>query len=299
MRVRRWPARAPGRSRAVACNGLVWVVANATDGHPQFDVQVEQSLARLDGSLREAGSDRSHLLSLQVILADIDNRARFEEHWQAWIGTDPMHWPQRACFQSALAPGLQIELVAVAALATDHLEAGGAGQSSPAATQGPPSPPADPVTEAERGGYEVSTDRSRLDLAAVHRFLSTSYWSPGLPLDVLTRAVVGSLCFGLYKGGEQVGFARVVTDRATFAYLCDVYVLEAHRGRGLGRWLMEVVAAHPSLQGLRRFVLVTRDAHGLYERFGFRPLARPEGYMELHRPDAYAQAAGQGNGDSA
>jgi ribosomal protein S18 acetylase RimI-like enzyme len=146
----------------------------------------------------------------------------------------------------------------------------------------------DSVIEAERDGYTVSTDRSRLDLTAMHRFLSTSYWSPGLPLEVLTRAVAGSLCFGLYDGREQVGFARVITDRATFAYLCDVYVLEGHRGRGLGRWLLEIVARHPFLQGLRRFVLVTRDAHGLYERFGFRPLARPEGYMELHRPDVYA-----------
>jgi GNAT superfamily N-acetyltransferase len=141
--------------------------------------------------------------------------------------------------------------------------------------------------EQVRGDYAVSTDPDRLDLVAIHRYLATSYWSPGLPREVLARAVAGSLCFGLYHRAEQVGFARVVTDRATFAYLCDVYVLNAHRGRGLGRWLMEVVAAHPDLQGLRRFVLVTRDAHGLYARFGFRPLARPEGYMELHRPDVY------------
>jgi GNAT superfamily N-acetyltransferase len=155
----------------------------------------------------------------------------------------------------------------------------------------------DPVIEAERGDYVVSTDRGRLDLAAVHRFLSASYWAPGLPLDVLTRAVAGSLCFGVYHGLEQVGFARVVTDQATFAYLCDVFVREGHRGRGLGRWLMEVVTAHPSLQGLRRFVLVTRDAHGLYERFGFRPLARPEGHMEIHRPDVYLRAAGDRSAD--
>jgi GNAT superfamily N-acetyltransferase len=113
-------------------------------------------------------------------------------------------------------------------------------------------------------------------------------------LEVLRRAVAGSLCFGLYKGSEQVGFARVVTDRATFAYLCDVYVLEGERGRGLGRWLMQTVTRHPSLQRLRRFVLVTRDAHGLYERFGFRPLARPEGYMEVHRPDVYAEVPKSG-----
>jgi GNAT superfamily N-acetyltransferase len=147
-----------------------------------------------------------------------------------------------------------------------------------------------PLIESQRGGYEVSTDRRRLDLASMHRFLSTAYWCPGIPLEVLKRAVAGSLCFGLYHGQEQIGFARVVTDYATFAYLCDVYVLEDHRGRGLGRWLMEMVAQHPSLRGLRRFVLVTRDAHRLYEQFGFCPLAAPDRYMELHRPDVYANA---------
>jgi GNAT superfamily N-acetyltransferase len=138
------------------------------------------------------------------------------------------------------------------------------------------------VTELIRGEYSVSTDPQRLELAVVHRFLSNSYWSQGLPLDVLKRAIAGSLCFGLYQGNTQVGFARVITDKATFAYLCDVFVLDSHRGKGLGRWLMEAVSSHPELQGLRRFVLVTRDAHGLYEKFGFRPLARPAGYMELH-----------------
>ncbi|HVK11922.1 MAG TPA: GNAT family N-acetyltransferase [Gemmataceae bacterium] len=144
-----------------------------------------------------------------------------------------------------------------------------------------------PFVEESRAGYTISTDPGRLDFPAVHRFLSTSYWAPGLPMEVLTRAVAGSLCFGLYHGGEQVGFARVVTDRATFAYLCDAFVLEEHRGRGLSKWLMEVITAHPDLQGLRRFMLVTRDAHGLYEQFGFRPPVRPEGHMEIHRPDVY------------
>jgi GNAT superfamily N-acetyltransferase len=148
------------------------------------------------------------------------------------------------------------------------------------------------LVEADRGDYSISTDPGRLDLAAVHAYLTRSYWSPGVPAEVVARAVRGSLCFGLYHRGGQVGFARVVTDAATFAYLGDVYVLEEHRGRGLSKWLMETVLAHPSLQGLRRFVLVTRDAHGLYERFGFRPLALPEGYMEIHRPDVY-QAPGR------
>ncbi len=135
--------------------------------------------------------------------------------------------------------------------------------------------------------YSISCDPARLDLAVVHGFLSTSYWSLGLPIEVLQRAIAGSICFGLYHGDSQVGFARVVTDKATFAYLCDVFVLEAHRGRKLGRWMMEAITSHPDLQGLRRFVLVTRDAHGLYGKFGFRALARHEGYMELHRPDIY------------
>jgi GNAT superfamily N-acetyltransferase len=109
----------------------------------------------------------------------------------------------------------------------------------------------------------------------------------GVPREIVERSLSGSLCFGLYHQGQQVGLARVITDEATFAYLCDVYVLEEHRGRGLGRWMMEVVMAHPSLQGLRRFSLVTRDAHGLYEEFGFEPLAKPEGHMEIHRPAVY------------
>lgn len=144
------------------------------------------------------------------------------------------------------------------------------------------------VIEVYRDDYLVSTDPARLDAAAVHAYLERSYWAAGIPLATVERALAGSLCFGLYRGERQVGLARVVTDGATFAYLCDVYVLEEHRGRGLGRWLMQCVAAHPALAGLRRFALVTRDAHALYEPFGFRPLARPEGWMEIHRPDAYA-----------
>ena len=143
------------------------------------------------------------------------------------------------------------------------------------------------VVEAFRDGYTVSTDPARLDVAAVHAFLTRSYWSPGIAAATVQRAMRGSLCFGLYDAGRQVGLARVVTDGATFAYLCDVYVLEEHRGRGLGRWMMQVVMSHPALAGLRRFALVTRDAHALYETLGFRPLARPEGWMEIHRPDAY------------
>jgi len=142
-----------------------------------------------------------------------------------------------------------------------------------------------------RGPYELSTDPARLDLDAVHAYLTRSYWSPGIPRDVVDRAAANSLCFGIYHAGEgQVGFARVVTDRATFAYLCDVYVLEAHRGQGLSKWMMTSIVEHPELQGLRRFMLGTRDAHGLYEQYGFTPLANPARMMEILRPEVYRQA---------
>ncbi len=141
-----------------------------------------------------------------------------------------------------------------------------------------------------QGGFIISLDPARLDQDVIHDYLSrASYWAVGIPRDVLERAVAGSLCFGVYdETGRQVGFARVVTDRAKFAYLCDVFVLPSHRGRGLSKWMMDYVVAHPDLQGLRRFVLVTRDAHRLYERFGFTPVADPTGYMHIHHPDPYA-----------
>jgi GNAT superfamily N-acetyltransferase len=141
-----------------------------------------------------------------------------------------------------------------------------------------------------RSGYRISADTETMDLDAIHAYLSVSYWAQGIPRDMVARAIRGSLCFGLFDDSGQVGFARVVTDRATFAYLCDVYVLDAHRGRGLASWLMESIIAHPDLHGLRRFVLATRDAHGLYERFGFVPLARPASFMEINRPDIYSPA---------
>jgi GNAT superfamily N-acetyltransferase len=141
--------------------------------------------------------------------------------------------------------------------------------------------------EQNRLGYRISADADEMDLDAIHDYLSRSYWSPGIPRDVVAKAIDGSLCFGVFAHERQVGFARVITDRATFAYLCDVYVLEDHRGHGLAAWLMETVIAHPHLQGLRRFALATRDAHGLYEKFGFVPLARPEMFMEINRPGIY------------
>lgn len=136
--------------------------------------------------------------------------------------------------------------------------------------------------------YEISTDARRLDSKAIHAFLSTAYWSPGIPLETLERAIGNSLCVGAYDGAAQVGFARVVTDQATFAYLADVYVLEAHRGRGLSRRMLGALLQLPELQGLRRMMLATRDAHGLYASFGFTPLANPSRFMERHNPNAYA-----------
>ncbi len=134
-------------------------------------------------------------------------------------------------------------------------------------------------------GYEISTDRDRLDLAAIHGFLThDAYWSPGVPLVVVERAIAHSIPFGLYApDGTQAGFARVVTDRAVFAYLADVFVLPAHRGRRLGVWLIETILAHPDLQGLRRFELQTADAHGLYAQCGFQPVAAPQRIMEIVR----------------
>jgi GNAT superfamily N-acetyltransferase len=134
--------------------------------------------------------------------------------------------------------------------------------------------------DVTKSDYHISTDKNRLDLDAIHEFLSQTYWSPGIAREVVERSIENSLAFGLYHGKEQVGFARVITDSASFGYLADVYVLEQHRGKGLARWMMEVVLAHPELQGLRWWMLRTRDAHGLYEKLGFTSPANPSSIME-------------------
>ena len=141
--------------------------------------------------------------------------------------------------------------------------------------------------ERTRGDYTLSTDPARLDRGLIHRFLSEeSYWAPGIPRQVVERALDNSLCFGVYRAGEQAAFARAVTDRATFGYLADVFVVEAHRGAGLGVWLVECVLEHPDLQGLRQFILGTADAHDLYARFGWRPLDRAERFRTIeHKPE--------------
>lgn len=145
--------------------------------------------------------------------------------------------------------------------------------------------------EWQRDGFTVSTDRARIDLGVVHGFLTACYWSEGISRETVQRAIDHSLVFGLHHGGEQIGFARVVSDFTSFAYLADVFVLEAWRGRGLARFLMECITAHPELQGLRRWVLLTRDAHELYRPFGFTEIAHPERWMHRWAPDAHKRPA--------
>jgi N-acetylglutamate synthase-like GNAT family acetyltransferase len=140
-----------------------------------------------------------------------------------------------------------------------------------------------------QGPYSISTDPALLDLDVIHGYLVRSYWSPGIPRETVARAIAHSLCFGVYQGAQQIGFARVVTDQATFAYLADVFILEEHRQQGLSKWLVSVIQAHPHLQGLRRFLLATLDAHGLYAQFGFTPVAKPERMMEIARPNLYQE----------
>lgn len=140
-----------------------------------------------------------------------------------------------------------------------------------------------------RDDSEVSTDPARLDLDVIHNFLTNCYWARGIPLETVKRSIQHSLCFGVYKSGQQVGFARVITDYATFAYLADVFVVEAHRGQGLSKWLMECIVSHPELQGLRRWALVTRDAEQLYKKFGFEEIRPPQIWMVRQDNSVYAR----------
>lgn len=145
--------------------------------------------------------------------------------------------------------------------------------------------------ERTEGDLVFSTDRARIDVDLVHAFLrDRSYWVPGITRARLTRAIANSLCFGVYRGDAQLGFARVVSDLVGFAWLADVFIIETERGAGLGKRLVDFVFAHPDLQGLRRYMLATRDAHGLYAQYGFTPLAAPERYMERYDPDALSRA---------
>lgn len=152
------------------------------------------------------------------------------------------------------------------------------------------------TVERRFGELEVSDDRARLDLDVIHGYLARSYWAPGIPRALVARSLEHSLAFGAYLDGRQIGFARVVTDRATFAWLADVFVLEEHRGKGVSKRMLECVLSHPELQGLRRFLLATRDAHTLYERYGFRPLAESSRFLEIAVKDAYRRGSAGTNG---
>lgn len=146
-------------------------------------------------------------------------------------------------------------------------------------------------TEWKNGEYTISTDPKILNLPLIHKFLSeSSYWATERPMDVVERSIQNSLCFGIYHGKEQIGFARVITDYATFAWIADVFVLPEHRGHGLSKWLMDIIIGHPELQGFRRWVLATKDAHELYRRYGFTELKRPERFMERFDPKTRERA---------
>jgi GNAT superfamily N-acetyltransferase len=141
--------------------------------------------------------------------------------------------------------------------------------------------------EWHQGEYTVSTDPQRLDLETIHGFLSKAYWAVGIPMELVKRSIDHSVPFGIYHQGRLIGFGRVITDRATFGYVGDVFVLQEHRGQGLSKWLVECMLAHAELQGFRRWILLTRDAQGLYKKFGFTTPPNPERYMELWKPDIY------------
>jgi N-acetylglutamate synthase-like GNAT family acetyltransferase len=139
----------------------------------------------------------------------------------------------------------------------------------------------------QRDGYRISKSAKDVDLDVVHGFLSTSYWAAGIPREVVARSIANSLCFSLLSGNRQVGFARVVTDQATFAYLADVFIIAEESGKGLGKWLIDEIVRDSRLQGLRRFMLATRDAHELYRKFGFSEMENPDRWMVIHDPDVY------------
>ncbi len=135
------------------------------------------------------------------------------------------------------------------------------------------------VYTVTKNNYVITDKKSKIDIDYVHDFLTKSYWSPGVKPQIVKKAMQGSLCFGIYNKDKQIGYARMITDKATFAYLADVFIEEKFRGRGLGKWLVEVILAHPGLQGLRRIMLATKDAHQLYEQCGFTSITNPERYM--------------------
>lgn len=148
------------------------------------------------------------------------------------------------------------------------------------------------IFEVEKNGYLISTDKNRLDFDVIHGYLLRSYWSPGIPMKIVKKAAKNAETFGVYLAGKQVGYARVITDYATFAYLADVFILEPERGKGLSKWLIETIKNAPFLAGLRRWMLATKDAHGLYEQYGFETISKPELFMEIANPNIYLESAG-------
>jgi GNAT superfamily N-acetyltransferase len=146
-----------------------------------------------------------------------------------------------------------------------------------------------------RSGYRVTTNQKRFNIPAIHKFLRSTYWAKDIPVEVVVRSIRNSLSFGVFYQDAQIGFARVITDRATFAYIADVFVTEKHRGRGVGRILINRILADKRLQGLRRILLATQDAHAFYQPFGFRPLAHPERYLTIGFSNLYSRKAGVGN----
>jgi GNAT superfamily N-acetyltransferase len=143
------------------------------------------------------------------------------------------------------------------------------------------------IIEVHKDNYTISTDKSRLDIDVIHGFLSTSYWAKNIPRSIVEKSIEYALCFGIYYGAAQVGFSRIISDYSTVAYLGDVFILDAHRGKGLSKWMMRCIMAHPALQGLRSWYLATADAHGLYKQFGFEPLADPSRIMAIRNPNIY------------
>jgi len=140
-----------------------------------------------------------------------------------------------------------------------------------------------------KDGFYISTENEKMDIELIHSFLTRSYWAEGIPKEIIRKSVEGALCFGVFEKDKQVGFARMITDKATFAYLADVFIIEEYRGLGLSKWLLEVIFSHPDLQGLRRMMLATRDAHELYKKFGFTPLNNVDRWMHIHNPDVYKE----------
>ena len=152
--------------------------------------------------------------------------------------------------------------------------------------------------ESQQENFIISTDKSKLDIPYIHQFLSNeSYWAPGIAYDLVEKSIENSFCFGIYEGEKQIGFARIITDEATFGYLADVFVDVSYRGKGLGKWLMDIIINLPFVSLLRGFMLATKDAHTLYEQFGFASLSNPERFMRLHRSNVY-QTMNQGSQES-